>query len=355
MKVAVLFGGVSSEREISLESGRHIYNSLDRSKYQVLPIFVDSKLHFWQIEEHLIWMNATKDVERALPGNSQRVFYEDLPNIADFCFLGLHGKFVEDGALQGMLELIDMPYNGPGILGASIGMDKIFQKTLLKEAGIPYAPHVVVNCDVYSQPVRAEALHDQIAKELGFPCIVKPSREGCSTGLSKVKNAQELPGAILKALEWDENIMAEKFMDMMEVTCTVLGNEAPTALLPTETPSKGDFLTIEEKFLPGDATMITPPRVPAEDVKKMQDVFVKAYKAMHLESYTRIDGFWDAAEKKLYINEPNTLPGVTPSTHVFHQAAEAGMDAPQFFDRVIELSLSARRRPTSYERAQKAA
>jgi D-alanine-D-alanine ligase len=310
MKVGVLFGGCSSEKEISLESGRHIYNSLDPSRFEAIPIFVHSNLTFWKVTERLLWMNATADIEKSLATDGTRILYEDLKSEVDFAFLGLHGKFVEDGALQGLLELQGIPYNGPRILGASIGMDKIFQKHILRAAGLHHAKNVVISDTAYAEA--PEKLHAQVEKELGFPCIVKPSREGCSTGISKVDQSSQLTAAINEALRWDRNAMVEEFLEMMEVTCTVMGNEHPEALLPTETPSKGAFLTVEEKFLPGDAQMITPPRVPAEDVATMQSEFVKAYRAMNLSVYSRIDGFWDTKARKLYINEPNTLPGVTP-------------------------------------------
>jgi D-alanine-D-alanine ligase len=337
MRVGVLFGGCSSEKEISLESGRHIYNSLDSSKYHIIPIYVSYDLKLYEIAERLLWMNATADIEKCLETDAKRIYFEDLKNQIDFCFLGLHGKYVEDGALQGLLEILEIPYNGPRIIGAAIGMDKIFQKQLLRAAGLNYPPHIVVRKEDLSANI--SKIESAVEKELGYPCVVKPSREGCSTGISKVNEKSQLKAAFEEALKWDDIVMAEKFMNMMEVTCTVIGNEHPTALLPTETPFKGEFLTLEEKFLPGDAQMITPPRVPEEDVKKMQEEFVKAYRAMNLRVYTRIDGFWDTKERKLYINEPNTLPGVTPSTMVFHQAAEAGMSPGDFFDKLIELAL----------------
>lgn len=337
MRVGVLFGGCSSEKEISLESGRHIYNSLDSSKYHIIPIYVSYDLKLYEIAERLLWMNATADIEKCLETDAKRIYFEDLKNLVDFCFLGLHGKYVEDGALQGLLEILEIPYNGPRIVGAAIGMDKIFQKQLLKAAGLHYTPHLVVRKDELEENLAK--IENTVEKDFGFPCVVKPSREGCSTGISKVNDKTQIKAALHEALKWDDVVMIEKFMHMMEVTCTVIGNENPIALLPTETPFKGDFLTLEEKFLPGDAQMITPPRVPEEDVKKMQEEFVKAYKAMNLRVYTRIDGFWDSKERKLYINEPNTLPGVTPSTMVFHQAAEAGMSPADFFDKLIELAL----------------
>lgn len=351
MRVGIFFGGCSSEREISLESGRHIYNNLDTERFEVTPIYVSQDLQFWQVSERLLWMNATADIEKSLESDATRIFYEDLKEQIDFAFLGLHGKYVEDGALQALLELQGIPYNGPRVLGASIGMDKIFQKHILRAAGLHHAKNVIVADTEYKET--PEAFHLKIAESLGFPCIVKPSREGCSTGISKVNAADELPAALEEALRWDRVILVEEFLSCMEVTCTILGNEHPEALLPTETPSKGSFLTVEEKFLPGDAQMITPPRVPEEDVRTMQEEFVKAYRAMNLCVYSRIDGFWDSEKKQLYINEPNTLPGVTPSTHVFHQAAEADMTPMDFFTKVIDFALELhQQKPEGYVLAQ---
>jgi D-alanine-D-alanine ligase len=294
-------------------------------------------LRFWKVTESLIWMNTTSDIEENLKKGAIRIKYEDLKKVINFAFLGLHGKFVEDGALQGLLEILEVRYNGPRILGSAVGMDKVFQKKILKSKGINVVKHIAVEGGEFKDSYKA--ILTKIKKEIGFPCIVKPSREGCSTGLSKVEKSADFKTALKKAFKWDRQVLIEKFMTDMEVTCTILGNEEPFALLPTETPAKGDFLTVEEKFLPGDAQMITPPRVPKKDVVKMQKEFIKAYIAMDLCVYTRIDGFWDKVNKILYISEPNTLPGVTPSTHVFHQAAEADMTPSEFFDKVIAYSL----------------
>jgi D-alanine--D-alanine ligase len=190
MRVGVLFGGCSSEKEISLESGRHIYNSLNSSKYHIIPIYVSYDLELYEIAERLLWMNATADIEKSLEADGKRIYYEDLKNLIDFAFLGLHGKYVEDGALQGLLEILEIPYNGPRIIGAAIGMDKIFQKQLLKAAGLNYAPHIVVRKD--DLPENLSRIENAVEKELGFPCVVKPSREGCSTGISKVNEKSQL-------------------------------------------------------------------------------------------------------------------------------------------------------------------
>ncbi|MBN2100556.1 D-alanine--D-alanine ligase [Candidatus Dojkabacteria bacterium] len=339
IKVGVMMGGPSSEREISLESGRHIYNSLDDSKYEKIPIFVSTDLKFWIINEALLWMNTTEDIQGELENQgAQNLTYQELPDHIEIAFLGLHGKFVEDGALQGLLEFLGIPYNGPGIIGAAIGMDKYYQRKVLKGAGLNVPKHMpVIQEDYEDDP---ETIIKTIEGEFNYPMIVKPSREGCSTAVAKVKDQKELRKAIDEALNWDILILIEEFIDAQEITCTIIGNDNPEALTPTETPKKGDFLTVEEKFLPGDASMITPPTGMDEGtVEKVKAEFVKAYKAMELSVYSRIDAFWK--DGKLIILEPNTLPGVTPSTMVFHQAAEAGMGPGDFFDRIIELSIEA--------------
>jgi len=337
LKVAVVMGGISSEKEISLESGRHIYNNLNREKYIVTPVFMDDDAKFWEIAENLVWMNTTKDIKNNLKSGGKRLFFEDLKKF-DFIFLGLHGKYVEDGCLQGLLEILGIPYNGPGILGSALGMNKYMQKYFFISAKLNIGKFEIIEKKKWNKNINNQI--EYLKNKIGYPCIVKPTREGCSTAVSKVKSNEDLKKAIDFALKWDNEVLIEEDLSRgIEVTTTIIGNENPIALLPTETPKKGDFLTLEEKFLPGDAQMITPPHLPAKDIKTIQEESIKAYKALGLKTYTRIDGFWK--DKKLYILEPNTLPGVTPSTCVFHQAAEAGMNASQFFDKIIELSLEA--------------
>lgn len=337
LTIGVFFGGPSSEKEISLESGRNIYNHLDRDKYRVVPLFMDQKNQFWQISEALVWMNTTADVDLALKREGKRIGYEDLKQLIDFAFLGLHGKFVEDGCLQGLLEILEIPYNGSGVLGGALGQDKFSQRKLLKAAGIAVPKHKGVLLREWKKDKKKTT--EEVTEEFGFPLIVKPSREGCSLAITKVKDQKGIAKAFTEAFRWDNLILVEEFLKGVEVTTTVLGNDQPYALLPTETPHQGDFLTVEEKFLPGDAAMITPPRLPQKAIKKIQEDSVKTYQALELKVYARIDGVW--VKDKLVVLEPNTLPGLTPSTCVFHQAAEAGMNPGQFLDKIINLSLEA--------------
>lgn len=339
LRVGVILGGRSSEREISLESGRNIYYNLDPSKYEGLPIFMDSRGRLWEITLPLLVQNTTADIEARLGRDAQRIPYEDLKNRVDFVYIGLHGKWGEDGCLQGLLELLDLPYTGAGVLGSALGMHKAVQRRLLRQAGIDVPKHLVVGRREWeSQPAGVRA---RVEAELGYPCVVKPTREGCSVGLCVVRAPERLGPAIEGALEWDNEVLVEELLKGMEVTVAVIGNAEPTAFLPTETPPKGDFLTIEEKFLPGEGENITPARLPGEMIRRIQETVVKAYKVLHLKAYTRFDGF--VVGERFVITEPNTLPGATPSSTIFQGPAEAGITPPELIDRVIQLSLEAHR------------
>lgn len=336
LNIAVIMGGLSSEKEISLESGRHIYNNLDREKYHIIPIYLDFESHFWIIEENLLWMNTTKDIENALNQSAVKIAYEDLKKY-DFIFIGMHGKYTEDGCLQGLLEILDIPYSGSGVLASALGMNKYYSLKFFQASHLNVPQTILISSTDYKDNIFWKKIQKS---NLRFPCIVKPNREGCSTALSYSKNEEELKKALGLALSWDNQVLVQEDLSSgLEITTTILGISNPLALLPTETPKKGEFLTLEEKFLPGQAQMITPPNLPKKAILQIQEDSQKAFSALGLTIYSRIDAFWK--DRKLYILEANSLPGVTPSTCVFHQAAEAGMNAMQFFTKIIDLSIFA--------------
>jgi D-alanine-D-alanine ligase len=329
--IGIFFGGRSSEREISLESGRHVYNNLDTSRYKRIPIFVDGQGYLWKIPEVLLWMNKTEDIVDNLSA-AEQISFGKLPKLIDFAFLTLHGKYGED-CFPGLLRVLDIPNNSGGVLGGALSMDKFMQRKVLRASGLVVPDHFAIH---YKQPLTDCEVRIQ---EIGFPLIVKPSREGCSLAITKVASRTDLEVALEEAFEYDNLVLLEEYLVGKEITTTVLGNENPYALLPTETPSKGSFLTVEEKFLPGDAKMITPPDLPQEVIETIQEQCVRAYKALDIKVFARIDGFW-TEDERFVILEPNTIPGMTPSTCVFHQAAEEGMSPGDFFDKIIELGFS---------------
>jgi D-alanine-D-alanine ligase len=337
LRVGVVLGGMSSEKEISLESGRNIYFNLNPSKYEGIPLFLDSQGGFWQIPLQLLVQNTTVDIVGRLEGEATRIAYEELKSVVDFVYIGLHGKYGEDGCLQGLLELLGLPYIGSGVMASAIGMDKHMQRRLLASAGLRVPKYLVVSEREWQ--ASAEKILGQVEDTLAYPCVVKPTREGCSTGLSVVRGPEAMGWALENAFQWDATALAEEALVGMEITCGVIGNRELTALPPTETIRKGDFLTVEEKFLPGEGENITPARLPQETIRKVQNVMMEAYRALGLKVYARMDGF--VVDGEVIVTEANTLPGMTPSTCIFHQAAEAGMSPVEFIDRVIELSLEA--------------
>ena len=343
LKIGLLFGGSSSEKEVSLEGGRNVFQKLDKGKYEIMPIFIDREHRFWKVPEFLLLQNTTADVERLLATKAERIFYEDLKKLIDFAFIIGHGKYIEDGCLQGLLELQGISYNGSGVLGSALGMDKYLQRKILAASDVKFPKHIAVEEKEWRE--QGNEFIKKVKEKIGFPCVVKPSREGCSTALSIVKEESDLPKAIAGAFYWDNRILVEKRISGTEITISVLGNYSRREVLPpTETPWQENigYLTLQDKFLPGGAEMITPARLSPDLTKKVQETAVKVCEALNLIGYPRIDMFIKE-DGEIIVLEPNTLPGITPSTMVFHQAVEIGISPQDFLDKIIELGLEAHR------------
>ncbi len=340
LRVGVILGGVSSEREVSLESGRNIFSKMDRKKFDPAPIFMDSRCAFWEIPIKLLMRNSTADIEIDLHEEARPLPYETLKERFDFIYIGLHGKYGEDGSLQGLLELLRIPYCGSGVLGSALGMDKFTSRKVLAMSGIDVPKTVPVDRRAWDDSERNLILK-KIETDVGFPCVVKPTREGCSTAVKKVVAPSGIPDALASAFEWDNVAIVEEFITGMEVTCGVLGNEEPRALTPSETIPTQDILSLEDKFLYGQGENKTPARVSDEVRRKIQETAVKAYRALNLRAYSRIDMF--ISDGRILVLEPNTLPGMTPSTVLFHQAAAEGLSQTDLISLIIEYSLEAHR------------
>ncbi len=335
LRVGIIMGGLSSEKEVSLESGRNIFTKIDRRTYDPVPIFMDGRGALWEIPLKLLMRNSTSDIEDDLREEAVRIPYESLPERVDVVCLGLHGKYGEDGCMQGLLELLGVPYTGSGVLASAIGMDKYVSRRILEINGIDVPRTVAVTRR------RWEAEPEAVAAEiggLGFPCVVKPNREGCSTAVAKVAAAEELPAALADAFRWDNLALAEEFIAGMEVTCGVLGVDAPEALTPSETIPTTGLLSLEDKFLYGQGENKTPARLPAEQLERVRETAVRTFRSLDLKGYARIDMFV-RPDGRVAVLEPNTLPGMTPSTVLFHQAAASGVTQAELIGRIIRAAL----------------
>ncbi len=338
-RVGIIMGGVSSEKEVSLESGRNIFSKIDRVKYTPVAIFMDSKAGLWEIPLKLLMRNSTGDIEEDLNEEAARIPYEALTATADVICIGLHGKYGEDGCLQGLLEFLKIPYTGSGVLASALGMDKFAGRKILALSGIDVPRTIPVYRHQWT-PENVESILDHIGRDIGFPCVIKPTREGCSTAVKKVVSQEGIASALEDAFQWDDTALVEEFIEGIEVTCGVIEDGHPVALTPSETIPTDDVLSLEDKFLYGQGENKTPARVSDEILKRIQDTAVGTFSALNLKGYARIDMFV-REDGRVAVLEPNTLPGMTPSTVLFHQAAASGITQADLIDRIIQSALDA--------------
>jgi D-alanine-D-alanine ligase len=310
LRVAILYGGRSGEHEISLRSAESIIAGLDRAKYEVQRIFITPEGR-WE-------PRALSPEPGANPG-------------IDVVFPVLHGTFGEDGTVQGLLELADLPYVGAGVLASAVAMDKEVTKRLLVERGLPVAEYVTVT----------RGHHRAI--DLPFPLFVKPANLGSSVGISKVKNCTELETALKLASQYDRKILVERGIAGREFECSVLGSEEPVAAVPCEVIPSREFYDYEDKYLLDAAKLIVPAPLTPEQTAEMQRMAVAAYQAVECEGMARVDFLMETASGQLYINEINTIPGFTSISMYPKMWEAAGVPFAELLDRLIGLALDRHR------------
>jgi D-alanine-D-alanine ligase len=307
LTIALLSGGISSEREVSIASGKQVYDALDHNKYTVIRYDPKTDLH-------------------------QLVM--DAPKI-DAALIILHGPFGEDGTIQGLLDLLDIPYQGSGVLGSALGMNKLASKHLYDKSGLLVPPYMVLGQnDAFDE--------DDCIRTLGLPLVVKPVGSGSSVGISIVKSKDSLKKAVNDAFTQDVNILLEAHIDGIELTGGVLGNDELAALPLIEiVPDKSyEFFDYEAKYTAGATKEICPARINDAMTEKAQEIAKTAHRALFCKGYSRTDMI--LKDQDIYVLETNTIPGMT-ATSLFPQAAgKAGISFSQLLDRLIELSMEDR-------------
>jgi len=304
--VAVIYGGRTGEHEVSHRSAKSVIDAIDTEKYKVLH-YVISKEGKWSPRPIL-----------PEPGGN--------PGI-DVVFPVLHGTFGEDGTMQGLLELADLPYVGAGVLASSISMDKEMMKRVAKERGLPVVEYFVVpNCGSW-----------EFAPD--FPMFVKPANLGSSVGISKVQNQEELTAAIELASSFDRKVIVERGITGREFECAVLGNENPRASVPCEILPSRDFYDYDDKYLLDQAKTVIPADLSPEQTAEMQRLAVECYRAVECEGMARVDFLLETATNRLYINEINTIPGFTSISMYPKMWEYSGLPMPKLIDRLIELAI----------------
>ncbi|MDZ4164175.1 MAG: ATP-grasp domain-containing protein, partial [Smithellaceae bacterium] len=258
LRVGVFLGGLSSEREVSLNSGRNVYDNLDRELYEPVPIFVDGRGALWLLPWQLISQNTTADIDERLGKEAKRLAYEDVPALIDFAFLTLHGKYGEDGCFQGLLEVLGVPYSGSGVLASALGMDKYRQQMILKASGINVPISLLVSEEDWRD--REDAVTKEVGTLTTYPLFIKPTREGSSIGVSVIRNKQDFAGGVMEALRWDKRVLVEEFLEGIEFSCIIIeenGEAKPLDL--TEIHSQNEFYDYDDKYMPGRCRKFTPP------------------------------------------------------------------------------------------------
>ncbi|MBN1618730.1 ATP-grasp domain-containing protein [Candidatus Dojkabacteria bacterium] len=324
LKIGVIFGGLSAEKEISLATGRYVYSLVDRSKYEAVPLYMARNANIYKIPDKLVIQNKTDDVESRLE-EAERIKYDDLHKYVDVMFIALLGKYGEDGVIQGLLEMLNIPYTGAGVLSSSIGMHKRVTKQLLKGHGILVPEDVVLYRTDWQDDDKREKVVQEMITKLGLPFVVKPTREGSSVGVTFCKDESMIKECVDEAFKWDNEILAEKYIKGTEFMCVVIGNNNPAAMTPSEVDFEGDIHTYESKYMPGRAQYHTPPRISSEMVNKIKDTAVNVYKLMGVKGYGRVDGY--VVDDKIYIGETHTGTIMVPSSYVFQQVSRSEISA----------------------------
>ncbi|HET7232847.1 MAG TPA: D-alanine--D-alanine ligase [Longimicrobium sp.] len=333
MRVAVLFGGTSAERDVSIASGGQVVKALREAGHDVIPIDTARGALSAAEEQRLLTAGVapappSEDALAVMRGSGGSLLPGAALNDVDVVFLTLHGGTGEDGTIQALLDMAGVPYVGSGHAASAVAIDKDLSKRLFRAAGIPTA-------DWLMAPVDAA----RVAAELGFPVVVKPNRQGSTVGLTVVKRVEELDAAVREGFRYDHEVMLERFVPGRELTCGVLGDQA---LAVGEIIPRGEIFDYESKYQHGGADEVFPADLSPELTEAVRDYSLRAHQTLKLEGFSRADFRLDA-EGNLWILEVNTLPGMTETSLLPQSAAAAGIPFPELCDRICRFALERRR------------
>jgi D-alanine-D-alanine ligase len=370
VRVGVLFGGRSGEHEVSLASAASVMAALERAGHTVVPIGIardgrwltgGDPLRALAAEARLTGLAAdpTGAVKNALasraegtpsPSDTALARVEssaglpaEVRRAVDVVVVMLHGPYGEDGTIQGLLELADLPYTGAGVLASAVGMDKITMKTIFRAHGLPIVDFVVVERREWRRD--PATVGRRVAETVGFPCFVKPANLGSSVGISKVATAAALPAALDEAARHDRRIVVEHAVRAREIEVSVLGNDEPVASLPCEILYEAEWYDYATKYAEGRARLIIPAPVSSAITSHVRELGIAAFRAIDCAGMARVDFFLE--EDRLFVNEINTIPGFTATSGYARMWEATGLDYVALVDRLIHLALERHRDKTS--------
>ncbi len=343
--LGLVFGGRSVEHEVSLVSAKAILSHLDREKYDVVPIGVTRDGRWLTAGDARAFLEVgmkTAGRRAALTGDPSvgglvPIEGKNGPVRLDVVFPLVHGPGGEDGTLQGLLELADLPYVGSGVLGSSLGMDKAAMKAAFLAAGLASTEYLLVPRHRIETDLNGVAR--EVADRIGFPCFTKPSNGGSSVGVTKVKRADMLAAGLLAAAEYDRRVIIERAVDAQEVECAVLGNEAPEASVVGEIVPCNEFYDYSAKYLEEGTDLIIPARIAPAQTETVRRMSLEAFRALDCAGMARVDFFVRKSDGAVLINEINTIPGFTPISMYPRLWKASGLEFGALVDRLIELAM----------------
>lgn len=350
IRVGILFGGRSGEHEVSLASATSVLNALDAEKYEAIPIGITREGHWLTADSPTDLLREEVTLElpntvEAVPDVTHHGIVRvndrgdmDLHQTAvDVVFPVLHGPYGEDGTVQGLLEMANIPYVGSEVRGSAVSMDKVTMKDLFRSRGLPSVAYFLVTSADWSR--RREETRERLERELTYPMFVKPSNLGSSVGISKVRGRSDLEHGVDLALRYDRRVIVEQGIEAREVECSVLGNDDPLVSVAGEVVSHREFYDYAAKYTDGLADLIIPARLTREQAERVGDLAREAFLAVDASGLARVDFFISRPDGEVILNEINTMPGFT-ATSMYPKLWEAsGIGYAELIDRLIQLAL----------------
>lgn len=348
IKVGIIFGGLSTEHDVSIVSGTSIINNIDKEKYEIFPIYIDKNGEWYKYEKNVENIQILNIGEEPIEITKIDNIVEYLKSV-DVVFPVLHGLYGEDGTIQGLLELLKIPYVGCKVLGSCICMDKAYTKVILEKARIPQVKHMYVkkvddkfesvNENFDYELLDINELSSRVVKKIGLPVFIKPSNSGSSVGVNKASSAKEIEEYAMYASKYDNKIIIEQAVNAREIECAVLGNdEIQTSILGEILPSE-EFYSFDAKYKNAESKTKAPADLSENQTSLIRNMAVKAFKAVDGRGLARVDFFVDKDSGEIYLNEINTMPGFTTISMYPQLLEKCGLSYQQLIDKLINLAM----------------
>lgn len=349
LKIGVIFGGISSEHDVSKVSGTSVIKNLNKEKYDIISIYIDKDGKWYTYEKPLEEIDIL-DIDADVSNDIKPIDnIEKILKSVDVIFPVLHGLGGEDGSIQGLFEMLKVPYVGCGILASSVGMDKVYTKIIFEKANIKQAKYeyvrrykdnyIYIDKEFNEEIINLNELVLKIEKNLSYPMFIKPSNSGSSVGINKAADTEELKKAIEYATNFDKKVLIEEGIVGKEVECAVLGNEDVMSSCVGEIKPAEAFYTFDAKYKNQESKVLIPADLPKEMSNRIRDLAIKAFKAIDGKGLSRVDFFANEKTDEIYINEINTLPGFTTISMYPKLFENVGIPYTELLDRLIQLAL----------------